>query len=134
MNKSPIILILVVSLAVGCAKSDWIERTLVTVDVTGTWENTEGSQLKLQLEQRGAKVRGSMVRWAMPMGSAISGGIEGSVAGDVFRFQQISGLQSCVGEFTVNGDDMSGGMDCGRPSINKRVLHRVDSSAPPPSQ
>jgi hypothetical protein len=21
----------------GCAKSDWIERTLVTVDVTGTW-------------------------------------------------------------------------------------------------
>ena len=21
----------------GCATSDWIERTLVTVDVTGTW-------------------------------------------------------------------------------------------------
>ena len=22
----------------GCAKTDWIDRTLVTVDVTGTWE------------------------------------------------------------------------------------------------
>ena len=35
MNKSPIVLILVVSLVVslGCAKSDWIQSTLVTVDV-----------------------------------------------------------------------------------------------------
>jgi hypothetical protein len=39
MNKSPIILTLMVSLivSVGCAKSDWIQSTLVTVDVTGRW-------------------------------------------------------------------------------------------------
>ena len=38
MNKSPIILILMVSLVliIGCAKSDWTQSTLVTVDVTGT--------------------------------------------------------------------------------------------------
>jgi len=24
----------------GCARSDWIDRTLVTVDVTGTWEGS----------------------------------------------------------------------------------------------
>ena len=24
----------------GCAKTDWIDRTLVTVDVTGTWSGT----------------------------------------------------------------------------------------------
>jgi hypothetical protein len=24
----------------GCAKQDWIDRTLVTVDVTGTWFGT----------------------------------------------------------------------------------------------
>jgi len=26
--------------ASGCAQKDWIDRTLVTVDVTGTWEGT----------------------------------------------------------------------------------------------
>jgi len=25
------------SLALGCARSDWIQQTLVTADVTGTW-------------------------------------------------------------------------------------------------
>ena len=32
--------ILVAALACvsGCARPDWIEQTLVTVDVTGTWE------------------------------------------------------------------------------------------------
>ena len=27
-------------LAAGCARSDWIESTLVTVDVTGRWTGT----------------------------------------------------------------------------------------------
>ena len=26
----------------GCARSDWIDRTLVTVDVTGIWERVDG--------------------------------------------------------------------------------------------
>ena len=42
MKTSPIVLILMVSLvvSVGCAKPDWIEQTLVTVDVTGTWRKS----------------------------------------------------------------------------------------------
>ena len=28
-------------LASGCAQKDWIDRTLVTVDVTGVWEGTQ---------------------------------------------------------------------------------------------
>jgi len=34
----PLILVAaVLACASGCAKSDWIQRTLVTGDVTGTW-------------------------------------------------------------------------------------------------
>jgi len=52
----------------GCAKEDWIDRTLVTVDVTGTWYETitttggayAGTQeLWLDLEQAGSKGKGS---------------------------------------------------------------------------
>ena len=42
----------------GCAKPDWIEQTLVTVDVTGTWRSTEGSLVEFVLEQQGSKVKG----------------------------------------------------------------------------
>ena len=28
--------------ASGCAKTDWIDRTLVTVDVTGAWYGSAG--------------------------------------------------------------------------------------------
>jgi hypothetical protein len=54
----------------GCAtKQDWIDRTLVTEDVTGTWYGTVGSpsggfagsfELWLDLEQNGQKVKGSV--------------------------------------------------------------------------
>jgi len=43
----------------GCGKSDWIERTLVTADVTGTWVG-RGGTLELALEQHGPKVTGKM--------------------------------------------------------------------------
>ena len=44
MRKSRIILMLVVGLALaGCARPDWIEQTLVTVDVTGTWVGSMGT-------------------------------------------------------------------------------------------
>jgi hypothetical protein len=50
----------------GCARTDWIERTLVTVDVTGTWNgsipggsNATGDLL-LELEQQGSTVKGSI--------------------------------------------------------------------------
>lgn len=43
----------------GCAaRPDWIEQTLVTADVSGTWRTMEGSALRLVLEQQGTKVTG----------------------------------------------------------------------------
>ena len=49
----------------SCAQKDWIDRTLVTVDVTGVWDGQMTSgiarrQLKLTLVQSGSKVTGQM--------------------------------------------------------------------------
>ena len=48
--------------ATGCAKTDWIDRTLVTENVTGTWEGTSftGIGLLFELEQQGSTVKGFM--------------------------------------------------------------------------
>ncbi len=54
--------------APGCAKTDWIDRTLVTVDVSGTWfgrahsagGQTHAGDVFLELEQQGSKVTGSI--------------------------------------------------------------------------
>ena len=74
--------------ACGCVKQqDWIDRTLVTVDVTGAWYGTttglgtsvaeSGTQeLWLDLEQAGSKVTGA-VRFKPDQGFAQSGPIEG---------------------------------------------------------
>ena len=91
----------------GCAKPDWIQQTLVTVDVSGTWRATEGSLIELKLEQQGAKVYGSyLIADTYGSGTPRSGTIEGTVAGDVFRFSQASGIWGLQGELTVNGDEM----------------------------
>src|SRR5262249_39661619 len=112
------LLALALALGAGCAGAldsscpgaspDWIGRTLVTVDVTGTWRSTEGIAVRLILEQKGTKVTGRI--FMQP--SASSGGdeIEGSVSGDVFRFNSLRGAQF-VAEMRVSGDDMTG---CGR--------------------
>ena len=48
----------------GCRSSDWIERTLVTVDVSGVWEGsyeygpTFSRDIVLVLQQQGPRVRG----------------------------------------------------------------------------
>jgi len=44
MNTWRIALVLMVTFAMGsgCAKPDWIQQTLVTVDVTGTWVREGG--------------------------------------------------------------------------------------------
>jgi hypothetical protein len=72
MNKSPIILILMLALvvSVGCVKSDWIQSTLVTADVTGLWTGSFGtggavSDVRVTLEQEGAKVTGNLRRSAL---------------------------------------------------------------------
>ena len=130
-----LILVAVLALGSGCAKPDWIDQTLMTVDVTGTWRDSGGT-IDLILEQQGSKVTGSMV-WRGSFTSAsgtISGGIDGSVAGEVFRFKQTRGVDIGVnGELTVDGDQMSGVVRwaAGRRDI---LLRRTDSSPPPRSQ
>jgi len=92
----------------GCASSDWIDRTLVTVDVTGTWYGTfpgsGSSDVLFELRQQGSTVKG-YIRFSGRSSSA-SGPIAGTVAGDVFRFKNPRG--SVEGELTVSGDEMTG--------------------------
>jgi hypothetical protein len=94
----------------GCAKTDWIDRTLVTVDVSGEWRGTYqqggsafGGSIELTLQQNGSKVTG-VIR--MAPGGSDNGPIEGTVSGDVVRYQNPRG--ELTGELQVNGDEMSG--------------------------
>ena len=134
------LVVLALTLWSGCARSDWIQQTLVTVDVTGAWIGSTmprlvgGSSLevRLELEQDGAKVKGNLV-FIGTVGSGSApprGAIEGSVAGDVFRFQQTTG--SLVGEMTVSGDEMKGSMTIGTPL--PVTLRRIDTSPGPRRQ
>jgi len=87
--------------AVGCARTDWIDRTLVTEDVTGVWRSERN--IELDLKQQGPNITG-MIR--VYGSTAIRGPVEGTMAGDTLRFKQTNG--SAVGELTVSGDDMIG--------------------------
>ena len=121
-------------LASGCAKQDWIDRTLVTENVTGVWSGSMvGSpfspRVELELRQQGAKVTGVMKvppTGTYSLGSGIP--IEGNVAGDVFSFRDQRGVYS--GELTVGGDDMVGQI-LGQYGKRPASLHR--GSAGPPS-
>src|SRR5215471_14875753 len=97
----------------GCAQQDWIDRTLVTVDVTGTWQGSPGGPgpnnpgaLFLNLKQEGATVQGFIKQGASGAAASLDGPISGTVAGDVFRFKSTRGIAE--GELTVSGDEMSG--------------------------
>ena len=97
--------------AAGCARPDWIEQTLVTVDVTGVWRGdyTRGQgrgDIDLTLQQSGPKVTGQ-VKFSQGTGPGPSdGSLEGTVAGDLFRFHSPRG--QVTGELQVNGDEMTG--------------------------
>ena len=126
--------LLVIALAVtaGCAQKDWIDRTLVTENVTGAWAGSMGAMddLRFDLKQEGARVAGSFRtggRSASLIGAS-SGALEGSVAGDVFTFKEARGMFQ--GEATVSSDEMKGQINATRPfSLN---LRRVDASPAPP--
>ena len=117
----------------GCARTDWIDRTLVTVNVTGTWYGRVGAGgLRLDLEQQGSTVKGS-VRYpeapSISTGLYAAGPLVGTVAGDVFRFKDVRG--NLEGELTVSGDEMNGRVSL----LGQRplTLRRVDPSSPPDS-
>jgi hypothetical protein len=88
----------VLLLSPGCVKQpDWIESTLVTVDVTGVWEGTVSggtgpspggdTPALLDLEQEGPRVTGKLQLAGGPSAGRISGSLEGRVGGDVFHFR-----------------------------------------------
>jgi len=130
-----VLLVLVITSTIACARQDWIDRTLVTEDVTGVWSGSmEGSpfspRVQLELRQQGAKVTGVMKvppTGTYSLGSGIP--IEGNVAGDVFSFRDQRGVYS--GELTVGGDDMVGQI-LGQWGRRPASLHR--GSAAPPSE
>src|SRR5262245_18551596 len=138
MMTRPIAVVLAVTfiLGSGCAKPDWIQQTLVTADVTGTWVGYStgrlvgGSSLevRMEFEQQGPKVTGSY-RFTERLAPARSpsGRIYGDLAGDVFRFSERDG--SFAGELTVSGDEMQGSVMLGGPL--PITLRRADSSPSP---
>src|SRR5215831_15962370 len=120
----------------GCAEKDWIDRTLVTVDVTGTWSGMLGAspsgEIQLELEQQGSTVKGvlKLLGGAAGQSGRFQGGpLEGTVAGDVFRFRDTrNGME---GELTVSGDEMNGMMS--HFGQRRLSLRRLDPTSPPVS-
>jgi hypothetical protein len=112
--------------ASGCAQTDWIDRTLVTVDVTGNWYGTikgnSAQEVWLDLKQEGGKISGS-IRFRPDQSTGASGPIEGTISGDVLRYKMVRG--SSYVELTISGDEMNGVM-VGRPISLQRT-----ASAPP---
>jgi hypothetical protein len=117
----------------GCARSDWIDRTLVTVDVTGTWQGQASgsnvtSEVWFVLEQQGSTVKGS-IRLSGGPNVSHSGPIDGTVTGDVFRFKTTRG--GVEGELTVSGEEMNGRVSItGSRTVS---LRRIESSSSPDS-
>ena len=141
LRTSGLILLFMASLPFGpaCANRDWIDRTLVTVDVTGTWSGRpEGAQfgrpgeIVLELKQEGSTVT-RIVRSATTQGTSstgpLLGPVKGAVTGDVFRFKDSRG--TFEGEVTVSGEEMTGLVSInGTRSITFR---RIDPASAPPS-
>jgi hypothetical protein len=102
---------LLVFSASACARPDWIERTLVTVDVTGVWRGnlrttTSTDDVLLTLQQSGSKVTGHIVIPTMTAGASVNDPLEGTIIGDTLHFQDLRGV--VIGEVKVDGDEMTG--------------------------
>jgi len=138
MVRRTIALAILATLALGsgCAKPDWIQQTLVTVDVTGVWVGgtTRPSfygptEIRLELEQQGSKVTGYFRALPpYPPFGLVNGPLEGTVAGDALTFKLTNGV--LAGEASVNGDEMD---------ISITASHRIQASlrresTPPRSQ
>ena len=125
------------AMGAGCTRTDWIDRTLVTVDVTGTWSGgtssgtaTATSEMSFELEQQGATVKGFLRLKKSGAVGDLSGPIEGTVAGDKFRFRNTRA--TVEGALTVNGDEMTGTTSTSL-GHSPTSLRRVDPSTRPAS-
>src|SRR5262249_57721515 len=77
--------------AAGCTRPDWIEQTLVTVEVTGVWKGTYGIEpFEVTLQQSGPKVTGQFVMRTGGQGR-VDGPAEGTINGDTLRFHDSRG-------------------------------------------
>src|SRR5258706_2548870 len=110
MNRVCMVVILL--LAAGCARSDWIQGTLVTVDVTGVWSgepagNSAPVRMELTLQQAGSVVRGTVtLKGAQNSPPVENAPIEGTINGDVVRLSNVLFYNSF--EIVVSRDQMSG--------------------------
>ena len=113
----------------GCAKPDWIQQTLVTVDVTGTWETIGGPPFMLVVEQQGPKVSGFFKTSGFNQ-IGLWRPVDGIVVGDVFSFKLRDG--ESMGPMTVSGDEMTGKVESTIPGGGRRpaqyTLHRINWS------
>ena len=133
MKAAWVVMAVAVVFASGCAQKDWIDRTLVTENVTGAWAGSFGEgnsyrEIRLNLQQEGAKVTGSATLLgpdASRLGFPFT--LQGSVGGDVFIFKAERGETS--GELMVSGDDMSGQITSVY-GTSRISLHRVESASP----
>jgi len=123
----------------GCAKQDWIDRTLVTADVSGVWTGSVAShdgqtaisfELRLELRQNATKVTGSFEPTTVPLGLNTRGvsPIEGRVANDVFTFEVQKAI--LTGELTIDGDEMRGNGLAGNSRQVTITLRRVEVATP----
>jgi hypothetical protein len=129
-----LLLAMALTTTAGCVRTDWIDRTLVTVDVTGTWYGRRVGEYWFELEQQGSTVKGSLkftTGSGWQSGGALSGPIKGSVAGDLFRFSAARG--SLDGELTVSGDEMNGRISSAQWGTRPFSLRRIDPSSRPDS-
>src|SRR5215467_14763443 len=88
MRSARLALALLLTASLGCVQKDWIDRTLVTENVTGAWTGSVGEsnsyrEVRLDLKQEGTKVTG-LATVSISPGSPFP--LQGSVAGDVFSF------------------------------------------------
>src|SRR5262244_1152184 len=93
-----LVLVAVFVLSAGCARSDWIGNTLVTVDVTGVWVGSMGTsnaarEVRLELVQQGPKVKGQVRQVGAGLGGRpwLAGPLEGDIGGDVLTFRLTNG-------------------------------------------
>jgi hypothetical protein len=131
-----VLIVAALAIGSGCVKTDWIDRTLVTVDVTGSWAGGETGpgtsymigSVRLELDQQGPTVKGT---FKTAIQGTRGGPVEGTVTGDVLRFKQTNG--NVEGELTVSGDEMTGYMDVPVAGRRPVSLHRLDPSSNPGS-
>lgn len=137
-----VLLVAPLLLGLGCAKTPWVDRTVITEDVNGVWlgfmarpngEPMVNGQLRLELQQRASRVTGSVYASSSWLGSKgqPSLPIEGSMADDVLTFKDERSI--VIGELTVSGDEMTGRGFVGRRPVTF-TLRRLEmaSSAPQP--